>query len=207
MILKHFAKKFGFKLVFLFIYIMYFISHRLYMKYYLRYLRWRGMKIHGTPRYISISCWFDGRDYSMIEIGHNAAISSNIRVLTHDYALTRAFVALGVDLKTDVANQLPVIIGENCFVGTNSILMPGCKIGKNVIVGAGSVVRGDIPDNAMIAGNPAQIIGNTLEWGREMQHLLSEGHFVSDPEWWSGRTPTEPERLEANIPKGTSANA
>jgi hypothetical protein len=206
MILVHFAKKVWLKLVYFFCYIIYFFSHPLYMKYYLRYLRWRGMKIHGTPRYISISCWFDGRDYSLIEIGHNAAISSNIRVLTHDYALTRAFVALGVDLKTDVANQLPVVIGENCFIGTNSILMPGCKIGKNVIVGAGSVVRGDIPDNAMIAGNPAQIIGNTLDWGREMRRLLDEGHFAHDPEWWSGRTPRTAANPEPVLPAGTSAS-
>jgi acetyltransferase-like isoleucine patch superfamily enzyme len=98
--------------------------------------------------------------------------------------LTTAFLALGQPLTSDVSNIRPVKIGNNCFIGRGSILMPGCQIGDNVIVGAGSVARGEIPDNAMVVGNPAQVIGDTLEWGRARLKLLEEGKLHQDPAWW-----------------------
>jgi acetyltransferase-like isoleucine patch superfamily enzyme len=49
-------------------------------------------------------------------------------------------------------------IGNNCFIGINSIIMPGVTIGNEVIIGAGSVVTKNIPDNCIAAGNPAKII-------------------------------------------------
>ena len=53
---------------------------------------------------------------------------------------------------------IPKQIGNNVFVGSGSIILPGVTIGNNVIVGAGSVVRTDIPDDSVVTGNPATII-------------------------------------------------
>jgi len=50
------------------------------------------------------------------------------------------------------------IIGDNCYFGTGAIVMGPVRIGNNVIVGAGAVVTKDIPDNCVVAGNPAKII-------------------------------------------------
>ncbi len=51
-----------------------------------------------------------------------------------------------------------VIVGERSFVGANSVVKQGITIGKDVVVGAGSVIINDIPDNAMVVGNPGRII-------------------------------------------------
>lgn len=55
------------------------------------------------------------------------------------------------------------MIGEGCFLGANSIILKGTTLGKNVIVGAGSVVCGSFPDNVIIAGNPARIVKENEE--------------------------------------------
>lgn len=49
-------------------------------------------------------------------------------------------------------------VGKNTLIGANTVILPNLKIGENVIIGAGSVVTKDVPDNVVIAGNPAQII-------------------------------------------------
>ena len=59
----------------------------------------------------------------------------------------------------------------------HSIILPGTKIGNNVIIGAGSVVRGSIPDNSIVAGNPAVVIGDIIEYAskvnsREIQDFV-----------------------------------
>ncbi|MDE7380675.1 MAG: sugar O-acetyltransferase [Muribaculaceae bacterium] len=55
----------------------------------------------------------------------------------------------------------PVTIGNNVWIGGNTVILPGVTIGNNVVVGAGSVVTKSIPDNVVIAGNPAKIIKQT----------------------------------------------
>ena len=55
----------------------------------------------------------------------------------------------------------PIVIKENAWIGFNSIIMKGVTIGKGAIVGAGSVVTKDVPDFAVVAGNPAKIIKYT----------------------------------------------
>ena len=126
-------------------------------------LKWMGIKIIGKPRYISNDCYFDGVDYSLITICDEAVISKEVVILTHDYSITRVFKSFGEKLKTDVRIVKPVFIGKNSFIGYRSILMPGAYIGENVIVGAGSVVRGRIPKNSIAFGNPAKVLNNTKE--------------------------------------------
>lgn len=74
--------------------------------------------------------------------------------MTHDYSLSVLRRAYGPWIGEGAVTK----IGDNCFIGMNSIILMGAQIGDNVIVGAGSVVHGYIPNNVVIAGNPAKII-------------------------------------------------
>lgn len=52
----------------------------------------------------------------------------------------------------------PIVIGNHCWIGANSVILPGVQLGDRVIVGAGSVVTKSFPSNVIIAGNPAKVI-------------------------------------------------
>ncbi|MFI7388171.1 acyltransferase [Streptomyces sp. NPDC049813] len=52
----------------------------------------------------------------------------------------------------------PVAIGPGCWIGTGAVILPGARIGRNVVVAAGAVVRGEVPDHAVVAGAPARTV-------------------------------------------------
>lgn len=56
----------------------------------------------------------------------------------------------------------PISIGDDCWIGGSAIILPGVKIGHRSIIGAGSVVTKDIPDDSLAIGNPAKIIGTSF---------------------------------------------
>lgn len=94
----------------------------------------------------------------LLQIGCYTKITSGAVILTHDYSLSVLRRVYG----DWIGEGAVTAIGENCFIGMNSIILMGSHIGNNVIVGAGSVVHGDFPDNVVIAGNPARVI-STLD--------------------------------------------
>lgn len=118
--------------------------------------RW-GMKIGDECLIFSKS--FDSEPY-LIEIGNHVAIASGVRFITHDggvWTFRKKYPEM------DCFGR--IIIGDNCFIGLDSIILPNTIIGNNCVIGAGSVVRGTIPDNSVIMGNPAKVImkGSFLE--------------------------------------------
>ncbi|MCG8970094.1 acyltransferase [Streptomyces sp. CL12-4] len=52
----------------------------------------------------------------------------------------------------------PVEVGPGCWIGTGAVILPGARIGRNVVVAAGAVVRGTVPDHAVVAGAPARVV-------------------------------------------------
>ncbi|MEV6795995.1 DapH/DapD/GlmU-related protein [Streptomyces sp. NPDC051320] len=52
----------------------------------------------------------------------------------------------------------PVTIGTGCWLGTGAVILPGARLGRNVVVAAGAVVRGEVPDHAVVAGAPARVV-------------------------------------------------
>ena len=93
---------------------------------------------------------------SSITLGNNVLVGSGCKIIDNDFHPLEP--EKRVNQKDSDIKRAPIYIGENTFVGMNSIILKGTKIGKNCIVGAGSVVHGTFPDNVVIAGNPARII-------------------------------------------------
>ena len=60
---------------------------------------------------------------------------------------------------------------DNCFIGANSTIMYNVKIGPNAIVAAGSVVTKDVPEGAIVGGNPARIIGDYFELAKKRKNI------------------------------------
>ena len=63
--------------------------------------------------------------------------------------------------------NMPVRIGENCWLGAGAIVLPGVTIGDNTVIGAGSVVTKDIPSGVVAAGNPCRVLREVGERDRE----------------------------------------
>ena len=87
-------------------------------------------------------CW-------LIEIGDNVTIAPRVHILCHD-ASTKQFLGY-----TKIGR---VTIGDNVFIGAESVVLPGVTIGNNVIIGANSTVTDNIPDNMVVAGIPEKAI-------------------------------------------------
>jgi len=93
--------------------------------------------------------------FSKIIIEDNIMIGANARILDTDFHPTEISTRR---YGTENVKYAPVHIGKNVLIGANSIVLKGVSIGENAIIGAGSVVTKDIPANTISAGNPAKII-------------------------------------------------
>jgi len=128
-----------------------------------RALKRLGVKIEGELNYVSALVWFDGDNYGQITLGHGVTISSNVRLLTHDwapYTVARSLHGDDVEVK---GSKRPISLGDYVFVGTGSIVMPGASIGRGSVIGAGSVVRGNIPEYSIVVGSPGEIVGDSRD--------------------------------------------
>lgn len=160
--------------------IEYFDSN-LYTKKYYKHLKKYGMEIEEFPRYISPTATFDGKDYSLIHLGKDSVISKEVQILTHDYSIARGLQAIGKNNKNPLKDELfleKIYIGNNTFIGARSMLLPGTHIGNDVIIGAGTIVKGNIPDNSIVIGNPAKIYAKTTEWAQRKYN--EHNYFIEE---------------------------
>jgi acetyltransferase-like isoleucine patch superfamily enzyme len=117
-----------------------------------RWLRQDGVRI-GRDCLI-YTPYFSTEPY-LISIGDHCAVSSGTTFITHD-----ASPWLFPDHPDmDVFGEIR--IGDNTFIGIGCTLLPGTTIGSNCIIGAGAVVRGTIPDDSVVFGNPATVLFKT----------------------------------------------
>jgi len=130
-----------------------------------------GVSLNGTVVPIELITYESGR----IEIGENTFINYGSSIAA------RASVKIGSDChlghymfvmdnsQHDIINHLevppsrPVIIEDNVWIGSKVIILPGVRIGRRAVIGAGSVVTRDIPPRCVAAGNPARVLRHLTE--------------------------------------------
>lgn len=103
----------------------------------------------GENVYFNVNCVV--LDCAPVTIGSNVFIAPNVQIYTASHPLD-------AELRKTLENAYPVTIGDDCWIGGNSVICPGVTIGKGCVIGAGSVVTKDIPDNSLAVGNPAKVI-------------------------------------------------
>ena len=110
-----------------------------------------GYNIHiGHNFYANYDCVI--LDCAEVTIGDDVLFGPGVHVYTAQHPLDPE------QRKTGVEYASPVRIGNNVWVGGGAIINPGVTVGDNVVIGSGSVVTKDVPDNTVVAGNPACII-------------------------------------------------
>ena len=93
---------------------------------------------------------YDGTLY----VGRNTTISGNVFISNVDHS----YGAIDMHVMEQQMIYKKTVIGENCFIGYGAVILPGTKLGKQCIVGANSVVKGEFEDYCVIVGNPARVI-------------------------------------------------
>ena len=100
-------------------------------------------------------------DVGKVTIGDNVQIAPNVSIYT-----------AGHPLHPDSRNSgyeygIPITIGDNVWIGGNTVILPGVTVGDNAVIGAGSVVTKDIPANSIAAGNPCRVMREIGEQDRK----------------------------------------
>lgn len=129
--------------------------HRRNGNAFISYLRDRGIIIgNGTLAKSPLTIQIDISRPALLTIGKNVLLHKGLTILTHDYA-SRVFVNKYGDF---IPSHGKVSIGNNVWFGENCTVLKGVTIGDNCIIGYGSTVIKDIPENSVAVGSPAKVI-------------------------------------------------
>ena len=159
----------------------------------IKYLRSKGVKI-GESCYIRSDTHIDLTRPSLLEIGNGVRFGPKFTVYTHDFAST-VFLQKN---KEFINSSGRVKIGNNVYFGINCTVLKGVTIGDNVIVGAGSIVVGDIPSNSVASGVPAKVVCSLDDYyaKRKEKSLQEAFDYARSIQERYGRKPVEADFFE-----------
>jgi maltose O-acetyltransferase len=136
-------------------------------------MRRRGLRAD-PPIRVGLRTFIDANYAWAISIGANTILANDVRIIAHDAAIKRI---------TGYTEVRSVVIGKRCYVGAGTLILPGAAIGDDVIIGAGAVVRGEIPSGSVAVGAPARVIGVAVELrDRHLAEMRSYPRFDRWPD-------------------------
>ena len=130
-----------------------------------------GVNIKGRLYLYGNVSW--GTEPWIITVGDNVHITDGVRFITHDGG-----TLLFRDKIPDLEITKPITVGNNVYIGNCVYILPGVNIGSNVVIGTGSIVTKDVPNNCVVAGVPAKFIKTVDEYFEKLQkESLHLGHL------------------------------
>ena len=106
----------------------------------------KGHLYMGIKSYCNYGCFFDLGE--SIYIGNNVAIGMNVKFITSSHEIGQS------SRRASTPIRKPIYVGDGSWIGADTIILPGVKIGKGVVVGAGSLITRDLDDNCLYVGRP-----------------------------------------------------
>lgn len=113
-----------------------------------------------------------------IEIGDDVITGPGCYVTDQNHVYADTGTPIGQQWPTDD----PVVVGAGSWLGAGAVILPGTRLGRNTVVGAGAVVRGEFPDHAVLAGIPATVV-RRYEPGTGWQPALRDVLIDAPPGW------------------------
>ena len=124
------------------------------------YANWAGHHVHfGKNIYANFNLTMV--DDTHIYVGDYTMFGPNVTIATAGHPILPELRQQGYQYNA------PVRIGKNCWIGGGVVIVPGVTIGDNVVVGAGSIVTKDLPDNCIAVGNPCKVLREVNEHDKE----------------------------------------
>ncbi|MBS3200932.1 acyltransferase [Turicibacter bilis] len=135
-------------------------------------------------------CFIDPTHCWLIEIGDNVTMSIRVVLMAHDASTKNV---------TGYTKIGKIKIGDNVFIGANSLILPNVTIGENSIIGANSVVTKDIPSNCIVAGNPAKVIGSLKDFKVKNENMIHIDENVFSSEYTMRTKITREKKIEMKL--------
>ena len=141
------------------------------------YARSLGVRVGNKTRVLGMEIGTFGSEPYLVSLGDNVSVTSGVKFITHDggmWVLRNEFPAIDI--------IAPIRVGNNVFIGMDSIIMPGVTIGDNCVIGAGSLVSRDIPPGTVAAGVPAKPLKTVEEYRAKALENSIETYLMSPEE-------------------------
>lgn len=139
---------------------------------YVKHLKKIGIQVgEDVTIYAPTKTFIDEQYPWMISIGSHVRITEGVKILTHDYAWSVLKLVNDSNKGIILGASGKVCIGNNVFIGMNTIITRNVTIGDNVIIGTGSIVTKDCKENSVYAGNPAKYIMSIDEYMNKRKQL------------------------------------
>lgn len=157
---------------------------------YIKFLDKLGVR-HGKNLFVTdpLRCEMDLTRPWLLEFGDDVTITDSVRILTHDFSYS-----VVSKIKDEVLPSFgKVSIGNNVFIGSHAIILPDSTIGDNVIIGAGSIVKGSVPSNSVVAGVPGRVVSSIDEMYDKLKRAYPNriNQFIKEYEAVYHRLPDE----------------